>query len=67
MRGGGGVSRYPWAAMQPGDMFFVPGGKIETFYTLCSDARKKHGNDFKSFKARKYVEDGVEGVGVWCL
>lgn len=58
------VSKYPWNDMQPGDSFFIPGGKITTFYTLTSDARKKHG---KNFRAYKLVEDGVEGVGVWCL
>lgn len=60
----GGVSKYPWEAMQTGDMFFVPGAKIETFYTATAAARKKYS---KTFKAAQLTEDGVEGVGVWCL
>jgi hypothetical protein len=63
-RRGGGVAKYPWEAMNPGDMFFVPGAKIETFYTLTSTAKKKYR---KAFKAAKLTEEGVAGVGVWCL
>lgn len=63
-RNRGGVSVYPWSAMEAGDMFFVPNGKIETFYTLTANARKKYG---KNFRAARLTEDGVEGVGVWCL
>jgi hypothetical protein len=65
----GGKAKYPWAEMQPGDSFFVEAGKVETFYTLTSTARKKYN---AVFIARKAVGDawgqpGVDGVGVWRL
>ncbi|MCW2286877.1 hypothetical protein M2323_004690 [Rhodoblastus acidophilus] len=61
-RGGGGKSKYPWASLGVGDSFFVGGGKIETFYTLCSSASKKHGG---KYIVKKWTEKGVEGVRVW--
>lgn len=69
-RVGGGASKYPWATMVPGDAFFVPGAKIETFYSLISSARKKHGHNFVARKCKGGLFgrlDGVDGVGVWCL
>jgi hypothetical protein len=57
-RTGGGKSKYPWAQMEIGDSFFVPGAKVETFYTLVSAQNKK--GDAR-FICRKI--DG--GVRVW--
>ena len=59
---GGGKPKYPWSSMEEGDSFFVAGAKIETFYTLTSTARKKYN---ANFVARKWQEDGVNGVRVW--
>lgn len=59
----GGKAKYPWTELQPGNSFFIPGAKVETFYTLCSTASKKHGC---KFIARKWDgEGGVKGVRVW--
>jgi hypothetical protein len=57
-RTGGGKAKYPWAQMEIGDSFFVPGAKVETFYTLVSAQNKK--GDAR-FICRK--QEG--GVRVW--
>lgn len=59
----GGKAKYPWTALAPEQSFFIAGAKVETFYTLCSTASKKHGC---KFIARKWTgEGGVKGVRVW--
>lgn len=56
-------AKYPWGSMSKGDSFFIPGAKVETFYTLCSTASKTHKC---KFIARKWDgEGGVKGVRVW--
>jgi hypothetical protein len=55
----GGKSKYPWNEMDVGDSFFVPGAKVETFYTLTATQNKKDAG--RRFIARK-VDDGVR---VW--
>lgn len=54
--------KYPWDKMATGDSFFVPGAKVETFYTLTSTASKKYKC---RFIARKWHEGTTEGVRVW--
>jgi hypothetical protein len=68
-RVGGGSTKYPWATMVPGDAFFVAGAKIETFYSLTSTAKKKHGHNFVARKCKGglFGQADVDGVGVWCL
>ena len=71
-RGGAGGSKYPWDILTPGDSFFVPDGKVETFYTLASSASKKHKGERK-FTSRKIADGspwgsqfaGKVGVAVW--
>jgi hypothetical protein len=59
----GGKAKYPWAELKEGQSFFIAGAKVETFYTLCSTASKKHKC---KFIARKWDgEGGVKGVRVW--
>jgi hypothetical protein len=56
-------AKYPWKELTKGQSFFIPGAKVETFYTLCSSASKKHGG---KFIARKWDgPNGVAGVRVW--
>ena len=60
----GGKAKYPWSDLGKGQSFFVPGAKVETFYTLCSSASKKL--EGRKFIARKWDgEGGVKGVRVW--
>lgn len=59
---GGGKSKYPWSTMELNDSFYVAGAKVETFYTLCSSASKKHGG---KFICKKWQENGTSGVRVW--
>lgn len=68
-RVGGGSTKYPWSTMVPGDAFFVAGAKIETFYSLTSSAKKKHGHNFVARKCKGglFGQADVDGVGVWCL
>lgn len=59
----GGKPKYPWATLNEGQSFFVANAKVETFYTLCTTASKKHGH---KFIARRWEEKGgVKGVRVW--
>lgn len=67
--GRSGGSKYPWATMVPGDAFFVPGARIETFYSLTNTEKKKRPYDFITRKCNGSLFDqgDVDGVGVWCL
>lgn len=57
------AEKYPWSKLEVNQSFFVPGAKVETFYTLCSSASKKHGG---KFIARRWDgANGVAGVRVW--
>lgn len=54
-------SKYPFATMEVGDMFFVPAAK-KSFSSLASAAGKRLG---RKFSTRAATEDGVEGIGCW--
>ena len=67
-RGGTRTSKYPWSSMAVSQSFFVAGGKINTFYTLCTSTSKRMSRTSASplqFIARLVVENGVTGVRVW--
>jgi len=68
-RGGTRASKYPWSTMSEGQSFFVAGGKINTFYTLCTSTSKRMSRLTPAtpirFVARQVVEQGVTGVRVW--
>lgn len=51
-------SKYPWAQMQVGDSFFVP-GKAKGLYQAAK------ANNIK-ITVRTVKEKGKEGVRVWC-
>ena len=55
-------SIYPWATMQDGDSFFLPGKPAKSFVSTAAAAGKRHG-----FKARvaDAQEGGVSGCRVW--
>jgi hypothetical protein len=54
-------SKYPFATMEVGDMFFVPAAK-KSFSSLTSAAGKRLG---RKFSTRAVSENGVEGIGCW--
>lgn len=67
----GRAAIYPWAHMEPGDSFFVPGGKAGT-----KDKRpgvimriNPHGARVKypgtTWVTRAVTENGVNGIRVW--
>lgn len=53
---------YPWAQLEVGQSFFVPGAKSRPLSATCCKAGKRHG---RTFCARPATKDGVEGVRVW--
>lgn len=55
-------AKYPWGSLNLGDSFFIPGGKVETFYSLTASASRKHKC---KYIARKWEENGTAGVRVW--
>ena len=59
----GKASAYPWLALEVGQSFFVAGGKVESFWSMCAERNKA--NPDRKFKACRFTEDGVAGVGVW--
>ncbi len=60
---GCGKAKYPWASVNVGESFFVPGiTNLKSFQTACVKAGKV--NDRK-FIVRKYTLDGADGVMVW--
>lgn len=59
----GKASAYPWLSLEVGQSFFVAGAKVESFWSMC--AEKNKANPDKRFKACRFTEDGVNGVGVW--
>ena len=58
--GGGRAAKYPWAKMEPGDSFFVPGGDLNSL-TSCAYGAFGRGN----YALRTTEVSGVEGVRVW--
>ena len=54
-------SKYPFADMAVGDMFFVPGAK-KSFSSLASAAGKRLG---RKFSTRAVTDNGVAGIGCW--
>lgn len=52
-------SKYPFAAMDVGDSFFVPGRKPEAFRVSAQRFRPAR------FRPLASVEDGITGVRVW--
>ena len=65
--GRGHPTKYPWATMEVGDMFFVPFGneRMEVTERMAGivGARNKRGNE--KYSRRVTIQDGVEGLGVW--
>lgn len=62
------ASPYPFEALEPGNYIFVPNedGKLEskTLSTIASSQGKRLG---KKFTVRTMEEDGVEGIGIFCV
>lgn len=56
-------SKYPFATMEVGDMFFVPEAK-KSFSSLVSAAGKRLD---RKFSTRSVSENGVTGIGCWRL
>lgn len=54
-------SKYPFATMDVGQMFFVPDAK-KSFSSLASAAGKRLG---RKFTTRAVTDNGVPGVGCW--
>lgn len=54
-------SKYPFATMEVGDMFFVPGAK-KSFSSLASAAGKRLS---RKFSTRVVTDNGTEGIGCW--
>lgn len=67
------VAIYPWAHMQPGDSFFVPGGASShrderpglTKQITVAGPKKKYPDT--TWAVRAVTEGGVNGVRVWRL
>jgi hypothetical protein len=66
-----GREKYPWSKMQPGDSFFVPGGRQTTAdkrpglmvqITVPAAAKRVPGT---KWAVRQATENGVNGVRVW--
>jgi hypothetical protein len=56
------ASKYPFATMEVGDMFFVPGSK-KSFSSLVSAAGRRIG---VKFSTRRLTDDeGTAGTGCW--
>lgn len=56
-------SKYPFAQMDEGDSFFAVGKTAASMYAPCRRASGLHGY---KFIARNCIEDGEEGVRIWC-
>ena len=54
-------SKYPFADMDVGDMFFVPGAK-KSFSSLASAAGKRLS---RKFSTRAVTDNGTDGIGCW--
>lgn len=52
---------YPFAQMEVGDSFFVPGRTPKQMQNAAANHRKKG----KKFKAMQVTEKGVEGTRIW--
>lgn len=64
----GRKSKYPWASMEVGDSFFVPGGKESTMSSARLVAQRRHeGCKFEVREVQELDEDGgaVTGLRVW--
>lgn len=59
----GAQNKYPWAQMEVGDSFFVPGSTAQKMRSAASHQAKRHPP--KRYICRKEVVDGVQGVRVW--
>jgi hypothetical protein len=59
-RDGRGNPKYPWAAMEVGDSFFVPADRQRG---ITSVPNKKHAP--KKWTSRMVVENGVKGLRIW--
>src|SRR5882757_2034736 len=59
-------SKYPWDKLEPGQSFFVKGGRTNVFSTLCSTKNKY--DTSRRFTSREWHNaDGDIGVMVWRL
>lgn len=54
-------SKYPFAVMEVGDMFFVANAK-KSFSSLASAAGKRLS---RKFSTRAVTDNGVDGIGCW--
>lgn len=62
------ADKYPWESMNPGQSFFVPGGKMSTFYSNCRKMGQKYeGREFRARDWEQEQEGGapIKGVRVW--
>ena len=74
----GGTRKYPFADMEIGGFFFIPGREKNNMATHAATAGKKHGKRFITRlvimhetpegwqPASEGDEDAVKGIGVWC-
>jgi hypothetical protein len=58
----GAPRKYPWAQMEVGDSFFVPGNKTQSMSAVACSRAKIHPPE--RYICRKEVVDGVQGVRV---
>jgi len=63
--------KYPWSRMQPGDSFFVPGGRQTSadkrpgvVVTVAHNSAEKRFPGTK-WATRQVTENGINGVRVW--
>ncbi|MEI2419605.1 hypothetical protein V6O07_04980 [Arthrospira platensis SPKY2] len=56
------TSKYPYAQLDVGDSFFVPGTTTKSLGSAAANAAKKLG---VVFATRTVTENGVTGVRIW--
>lgn len=66
----GGVSKWPWAQMEPGDSFFAAGYVQSTQQRLGQELLMRAGAGTRVLPGSKWAsrlltENGVRGVRVW--
>lgn len=60
-----GVKKYPFQAMEPGDMFFVPTQNFDKTQGSVRSSARKYFKQGMKFSILRIVEKGEQGIGVW--
>jgi len=55
-------TKYPWKELDVGQSFFVPGGKLRTFYGMIAYHETRSD---RRFRAQAAISDFVKGERVW--